>query len=237
MLTKLMWIGAAALALGAWPKAVTAQEELNPEEIRRLVRQISRDMKSAEEIIIRTGAGARETQERVLENLEKLVQNGKKEQESVLEGIDRLIEAAKYQQQQQQQSQGSGQGQDQQGQSRPQSGSRRREGQRSDDLQRTGEDERQQQGQDQQGGHQEPQQGDQPRGAQAGNREGQQQQGGQPPQGELGEGQNPAGYGSWGNLPDKVQEQIRSFDPNQYPQKYRKWLNDYLRRLNDVDRR
>ncbi|MEQ8765982.1 MAG: hypothetical protein RL885_18835 [Planctomycetota bacterium] len=243
MKTKLIALASALLLGGLMAQSASAQEELNPEEIRRLIRQITRDMKSAEEIIIQTGSGAREAQQRVVENIDKLVQQGKDTQGSILEGIDQLIEQAKYQQQQQQQSQqqGGSESESQGGSQQPQRGSRRREGQRNEDLVNTGRDQQQQQGEqqqerDQQGQDQQKDQSGRPDGPQEGQRQNQQQQGGTPPEGETGDPSSQSGAGRWGDLPEKVQERISTYDPNQYPQKYRKWLNDYLRRLNDVDR-
>ena len=43
--------------------------------------------------------------------------------------------------------------------------------------------------------------------------------------------------GRWGILPPKIQQDILNFNIDYFPQKYRKWLEDYYRRINRRARR
>jgi len=38
--------------------------------------------------------------------------------------------------------------------------------------------------------------------------------------------------GRWGVLPPKLQNDILNFNIDKFPQKYRKWLKEYYRRIN-----
>ncbi len=217
----LIGLAGALMLFVSWSSVAAAQEELDPEAMRRLVRQISHDMKVAESTIIRAGAETREAQESAIEKLAELAQVGKEQQGNVIEGIDRLIEASRLQPG----SCSSGQCE------KPGSGFKRpSNGPRRDGLKRTGEERK-------------PNDRKQPLpdltkpgGDQPSDDPSQQQNSDEPPASQDEEKGHRHRPGSWGSLPDKIQERVRTFDPNQYPQKYRRWLDEYLRGLNDVDR-
>ena len=184
-----------------------------------LVRKIREGMKEIDENLL--GATARDVPEKLKDNIryiEELLNDTRGRSQQVIKDLEELIKNVKYQKS------NSGGGQRRQPrQSDPNSQdeeNRPRSEQQSDQL------ERNQANQQQSGQEDKPEDGapdDQP---------GLQKEGDPPPPKNPEEVDRVDLSGRWGVLPPKIQKDILNFNIENFPQKYRKWLEEYYRRIN-----
>jgi succinate dehydrogenase flavin-adding protein (antitoxin of CptAB toxin-antitoxin module) len=197
------------------------------EKARQLVERIRRGMREVDHLLL-SGAKTKATAAEIEENIrrmEELLRETESKAQSVLQGIDELIKMAKYQQSQQQQGGG---GQDQPPKDQQQSQNpERQKTQQPEELQ----PQQQPGSEDQTQNNQKP---DSPRPDHTSPQ--QQQADQQPPRGERGTFERVDTTGRWGILPPKEAEDLQRHNVEDFPQRYRPYMEMYYRRVNRLKR-
>ena len=181
-----------------------------------LVQLIREGMKKIDESLL--GAAARDVPEKLQENIryiEELLKSTRDQSSQVIKNLDELIKSVKYQK-----SGSSGQRpmppqQEQQGENKPRS--EQDDGELKDNPSQQ---------------DQEAEKNRKPEDGSPDNRPGQQRPGDPPPPKDPDEVDHLDLSGRWGVLPPKIQKDILNFNIENFPQKYRKWLEEYYRRIN-----
>ena len=230
-------LAAWAVALAMIPCAVAQDEGGDPvdpmeqqQRTRELLMRIRSRMKEVNELLLQGAGGAQTEQEAVgaADDIKQLLLQAESRSEAVIRGIDELIEMANSQPPQS----GGGGGQpNQPPQNDPNSQDQPRR-QKSDDPQQLQEQPQDSQQQDSQQQQQEQggQHPDQPPSSEQDPRE--QETGNPPPEGETGAFTNEDTAGRWGVLPPKQAEDLQRHNVEEFPQRYRQYMERYLKRVN-----
>lgn len=192
-------------------------QEAQGEDAADLVRRIQESMEKIDENLLgASAAGARENLEESIRNLEKLLEDTRDRSSQVVRDLDTLIRSIKYRQC----SSGGGGKPPPQPDSSEQPENQPRSEQEDEELQKN------KQSQDEADKEEEP---DDSR-----PREGQGQQNAREnPEGPPPEQVDHADLsGRWGVLPPKIQQDILNFNIEAFPEKYRKWLESYYKKIN-----
>jgi len=215
---------AAGLAAGSGAKAV-AQGMMDPEaeKARQLVERIRRGMREIDNLLL-SGADSEVTEEEIEANirrLEELLEEAESKSKMVVESIDELIQLAKYQRQNNPQGGGGDDSPPPPEGSQPQ----RPKSQDPEQLQQqhspSGEDQ-------QQGSEQEEPTSPRPDSQPPDQRDAS----GPPPGGESGQFERVDTTGRWGVLPPKEAEDLQRHNVDDFPQRYRPYMEMYYRRVN-----
>jgi hypothetical protein len=224
-------IGGAAGAFGQDPGPGTGEGEPAPnaidaasaqKEAASLVQRIQEGMKRIDENLMRAGAegaaGARVDLKENIRNLEKLLDETKSQSNQVIQDLDALIRSIKYRKSQSSSSQG---------QPPPPP-----EGEEQEEQKPRVEDQNKDLQQNPQSQDKENQGKDEPESARPEEGRGQQDRSHLPPSPPPEKTEHPDVTGRWGVLPPKLQNEILNFNVDTLPEKYRKWLEEYYKRVN-----
>lgn len=190
-------------------------------EAEELVQRIHEGMKKVDENLMDAKArGVSETIEENIRNIEKLLEDTRKQSDQVISDLDELIKSIKYQQCN---SGGSGSppppdlsNSEKQPENQPRS-EQEDQGLQKHDTPQDKDSEK-----DEKPGEARPE--DSP---------GAKNQGKTPPSGKDSEKADHVDVsGRWGVLPPKIQNDILNFNIESFPEKYRKWLEEYYKRIN-----
>jgi hypothetical protein len=186
-------------------------------EAAKLVERIQEGMKKIDENLMEASAsGVKEDLEENIRNIEKLLNDTQNMSSQVIQSLDQLIKSIKYKKC------GSGSGQ-----SPPQpKGSQEQENKPRDEQQ---DDSMKQNPQSQ---NEEGQEQDRPEDGRPEDDRGNRQAKDDPPPTDPERAEHTDVSGRWGVLPPKVQNDILNFNIEEFPQKYRKWLEEYYKRVN-----
>jgi len=235
----LVWF--AGSGLGGVAPAQTAEPDA--EKARQLILRIRSSMRQIDRLLLE-GAGAAAAEAELAANqkrIDELLQQGEQQSGGVVEAIDELIELGKQQQGQSGQSGGppppgappSG---DPQG--KDQSGRRRSKSQDPQELpQQGGQDDRPEGETPDEESAEQPRPAGQPQDGKADPTKGEQREGGQPPPGATGEFERTDLAGRWGMLPPKEAEELQRRSAEEFPQRYRPWMELYFRRMSRLPAR
>lgn len=196
------------VVLGALAGLAHAQMDPEAEKIRKLVVKIQKQMKEVDQLLLRSDrpAEAASKIDETIKNIQDLLKSTEAKQSEVIKGIEELVRLAKYKKSQQSQSK--------QNQPKP-------DDQKSEEEQRRPKDpepeELQRQQQQETGGEQK--QATQP-----------------PPRGEKGQFQRQSLSDRWGVLPMKEQEDLINAMSSRIPERYRRWIEEYYRRVSRTKR-
>ena len=207
------------------PVAV-AQESQDQAEARELVIRIRQSMREVNKLLLdgsTEGAGTEAA--RVARDIEKLLDEAENKSKSVVDGLEKLMEMAQQQQQQQQQSQSSQSNQDQQQQNQNQNQPQREKSDNPQELvdQQQGNKDQQQQkpdGEKPDGNKPDQSPPDKTKASEA------------PPPGATGSFEREDTSGRWGVLPAKQAEDLQRYEVQEFPLRYRHWMDLYFRRVN-----
>ncbi len=225
--------GARASAQGLGPSEEQKRLEL-VEKIRKDLDEIDRLLLEAERD--KTG-NVREKMAAAAKEIEKLLESAQKSQASVCENIEELVRMTKYQKSSSSNSDGDSQSQSQGKDGKP------RERQKDKDDGKLLPQPQQPEGEKPQGGGDQkpqpkPQSKGDPKDGQPDHSQGEQEKADRnKPPGEKGNFQRDDTTGRWGVLPQKEAELLQSLSQQQFPEKYRKLLNDFYRRANQVEKK
>lgn len=198
-------------------------QQSDQQKAEEILQRIGETLREVEQLMVEmsfeaesTGAG----QTKVVEEIDKLLDEAGRQQQAVLDGIDELIEMARQQQQQQSQQGGSS--------------SQQRQDQQQQQQEQQQQQNPSQQDQAGQPENQEEKNGNQPEDAQngKGDPKNPRRPGDPAPEEHWSQDVN----GRWGALPPKLQELIRQGDPAKFPPQYREMLEEYYKRLSDQDK-
>lgn len=222
--------GVLALLCGAFAPAASAQGmDPDAERARQLIHRIRTSMREIDALLLKGGSVERVDQEltAVQKRLEELLDETDAKSSAVLQQIDELIDLSKAQQSQQQQSQ------DPQGQGGRPPPSGRDDPSKPRDRSDQPEDLAQQPPPGEQ-----PKDGEQPQDGKPDPTEGSQREEGRPPPlGPTGEFERVDLSGRWGMLPQKEAEELQRRSAEEFPQRYRRWMELYFRRVNRLESR
>jgi hypothetical protein len=209
------------LLVAALAGLARAQVDPEAEKIRKLVVKIQKEMKEVDQLLLRADrpSEAASKIDETIKNIQDLLKSTEQKQSDVIKGIEELVRLAKYQQSQQSSSQRDQQkpqkpdGQDEQEQKRPKDPEPQ-------ELQK-------QQGQGQ----------DQPKDQQEQETTPEQKRANRlPPGSEKGQFVRPDLKDRWGVLPSKEQEDLINAMSSRIPERYRRWIEEYYRRVSKSKR-
>ena len=204
------------------PGIAPLPQQSEQQKAEEILQRIGETLREVEQLMVEMSFDAESTgagQSKVVEEIDKLLDEAGRQQQAVLDGIDELIEMARQQQQQQRQQGGSS------------------SQQRQDQQQQQQQQQQQNPSQQDQAGqpeNQEEKNGNQPEDAQdgKGDPKNPRRPGDPAPEEHWSQDVN----GRWGALPPKLQELIRQGDPAKFPPQYREMLEEYYKRLSDQDK-
>jgi hypothetical protein len=230
--------GACALSPPARAQAMDPDQE----RARQLVLRIRKSMREIDSLLLK-GAQPEKIERELAENvkrLEELLLETESKSQSVIQNLDELVKLAKYRKSQS--SGGGGSDQDQQPRERSGRMPQREKSQEPGELSP-------QPGPGQQGEGEQPQdEQPQPQGQEKGDGDpksgrpdrtppDQRDAKRPPPQAPTGEFERPDTAGRWGMLPPKEAEDLQRRDVDEFPQRYRQWMELYFRRVNRLPSR
>jgi hypothetical protein len=188
-------------------------------EAAKLVERIQESMKKIDENLMDASAsGVKENLEENIRNIEKLLNETQNMSSSVIQDLDQLIKSIKYKKC------GSGSGQPPpKPQGSQQQDNKPREEQQDDSLKQNQQPENQ---------NRDGQEQDRPEDGRPQDDRGNQQAKDDPPPTDPERAGHADVSGRWGVLPPKIQNDILNFNIEEFPQKYRKWLEEYYKRVN-----
>jgi hypothetical protein len=234
------------IAAGAFAPSASAQGmDPDQERARQLIVRIRRSMREIDSLLL-SGAKPDKVEKELAANqkrIEDLLKETESKSQSVIQNIDELIKLTKYQQQKDpQQGQGGGDGKDPQGD--PKKNPQREKSQDPQELQKQPKPE----GEQPQDGSQkkpDPKPGEkqEPKPGQKDPKKGDpdktppQQGEGTPPKSATGEFERSNMSGRWGMLPPKEAEDLQRRDAEEFPQRYRRWMELYFQRVNKLPAR
>jgi hypothetical protein len=206
------------------------------ERARQLVVRIRRSMREIDSLLL-SGAQPERVEKELVANqkrVEELLRETESKSQSVIQNIDELIKLTKYQEQKDPQSGGGG-GQQDDPQSDPNKQPQRGKSQDPDELQKQPKSE----GEQPQDSQKQPQPGkSDPKHGNPDKTPPQNSQANQPPpKGATGEFERPDTTGRWGMLPPKEAEDLQRRDAEEFPQRYRRWMELYFQRVNKLPAR
>lgn len=203
-----------------------AQQGMVPNEqsggAEELVRQIKEGMQKIDDNLLNAQTeGVGESLEENIRNIEKLLNDTRQQSNQVIQNLDELIKSIKYQQC------GSGGGSDQppppQQQNNEKQDNKPRSEQEDQELQKHNDDSK----------SNEPQDDGKPEDGNPDDAPGSKSKSDTPPPDSGSENADlPDVSGRWGVLPPKLQNDILNFNIESFPEKYRKWLEEYYKRIN-----
>jgi hypothetical protein len=228
---------AAVVAAGALaPRAAAQGMDPDQERARQLVVRIRRSMREIDSLLL-TGSQPEKVEKELAANqkrIEELLKETESKSQSVIQNIDELIKLTKYQQQKDKQPSGGG-GSDEDSQGGPQKQPQRNKSEDPQELQK-----------------QQKPEGEQPQDAQKKPEPGKEEpkHGGPdkkppenspanqpPPKSPTGEFERADTAGRWGMLPPKEAEDLQRRDAEEFPQRYRRWMELYFQRVNKLPAR
>lgn len=222
MLRTILAVAAAACLVGG----VTAQDGGTPPkpgadkrpDPKEMLREIAREMAAVEKMLLEARSDGGKGAQRVVEKIEKLLDDAKKGEAQVIQRIDKLLEEIKRREkeQQRQQQQQANQGSDKNKRKRPKPDTQR-DPQRDDDRFRN------QKKDDREQNQRDP---NDPKNQTAKNR----------PKDKTDRADNPDKAGAWGRLPDRLFKLLTSREQTVFPPEFRNYLERYFRRLNENSR-
>ncbi len=240
----------AALVGSAWVggSGAACAQESDPaaDNARQLILRIRSSMRQIDRLLLE-GADAASADAELAANqrrIDELLDQSEQKSGGVVQDIDQLIQLGKQQQGQSGQSGQSGgppppgssppgdpQGQDQ-------AGRKRQKSQDPGELPQQGEQGDRPQGEprDQKSAEESRRDG-QPQGGETDPSKGEQREGGKPPPGATGEFERTDLSGRWGMLPPKEAEQLQRRSADEFPQRYRPWMELYFRRMSRLPAR
>jgi len=193
------------------------------ERIKKQLAQIDEMLLAADKT---SPEAVRELSEKTQKALDELLKDVQTQQSAVCNDIEELVRLAKKSQS------GSGQGDPQegeeQGDQQPQGSPQERE--RDADVDELKKQE--QAGKEESQPKPEGSEGEEPKDGRPDRQKGKQRPGEKPPA-ELGEFEREDVNGRWGVLPSKMAEQFMSLSPDQFPEQYRKLIEQYYRKANE----
>jgi outer membrane biosynthesis protein TonB len=215
---KLILLGC-LLALWVFSSEARGQIDPDAEKIRKLVVKIQKEMKEIDQLLLRADQPAEASKkiDETIKNIEDLLRAAEKRQSSVVKEIEELVRLAKYQKSQQTSS--------------PQSNSSRKPEQQQ-------EEEQQKRSKEQKPGElqkQEQRQQDEPTKPERSEDASESQQKPArrpPPAGEKEQFQRQDVSDRWGILPPKEAEDLINALSGRIPERYRRWIEEYYRRVN-----
>jgi len=185
-----------------------AQADEDAKRLAELAKKIQEQMKAIDEKLLEAGSGR--TVKAAGNEVDRILDDIRRMHEKVIRDIEELIRNVKYAPPSASSSQG--------GQQKPQEKNQpRREEPRAGDLQKNPTKPEDMEGQPKDGGRSR----DDPNQEEARTR---------PPSADSEKARHTDASGRWGLLPPKVQEEILNSNVEDFPQKYRKWLEEYYRR-------
>lgn len=233
----------AALACGAAGEARAQAMDPEAERARQLVLRIRRSMKEIDALLL-GGAAPEKIESELAANqkrLQQLLDDAESKSGAVMQQLDELIEMSKSEESKQQSPSGGESG----GEPPPKGGQGQQgkspERERSQDPQ-----ELQPQPQDQPGGQKpepkgqeekQPRDGDPKNGSPDPSKGEQRDAKSDPPLGATGEFERTDLSGRWGMLPDKEAELLQRRSVEEFPQRYRVWMEQYFRRVSRLPAR
>ncbi len=214
---------AAILAFVVAPQTGAAQDDKTPPkpaEAKRpdpaeMLREIAREMASVEKMLLEARSDRGKGAQRVVEKIEKLLNDAKKSEAQVIQRIDTLLEEIKRREKerQQQQQQQANQGSNKNKQKRPKPDQQRDKNRDEDRFRNQNRDEK-------------PRDKNDP----------QNQKGQKPPKDPTDRADHPDKAGAWGRLPDRLFKLLTSREQTVFPPEFRNYLERYFRRLNENSR-
>lgn len=200
-----------------WAQEPEQQQQVQGEDAAELVRRIQESMEKIDENLLGASAsGARENLEESISNLEKLLEDTQDRSSQVVRDLDTLIRSIKYQQC----SSGGGGKPPPQPDSSEQPENQPRSEQEDEGLQKNKQSQ-EEADKEEQPDDSRPQEG-------RGQQDARENPEGPPPE----QVDHPDLSGRWGVLPPKIQQDILNFNIEAFPEKYRKWLESYYKRIN-----
>jgi hypothetical protein len=233
---------AVLIAAGAFAPPASAQGmDPDQERARQLIVRIRRSMREIDSLLL-SGAQPDKVEKELAANqkrIEELLKETESKSQAVIQNIDELIKLTKYQEQKDpQQGKGGGSGDDPQNdpQKQPQRG-------KSDDPQELQKQPKPEGEQPQDGSGKKPEpkpekkpgDGDPKHGGPDKSKPEQSQ--GTPPKSATGEFERASAAGRWGMLPPKEAEDLQRRDAEEFPQRYRRWMELYFQRVNKLPAR
>ena len=232
----------ALAAAGAFAPCAPAQGmDPDQERARQLIVRIRRSMREVDTLLL-SGAQPDKVEKELAANqkrIEELLKETESKSQSVIQGIEELIKLAKSRQQSG--GGGGGEGKPKPGEGDPQDGDapQREKSQDPQELQKQPDSGKP----EQEGGNPEDKDGNQdPKNRDGDPKGGKPDQGRPdqvdadrpPPKGATGEFERKDTKGRWGMLPPKVAEDLQRCDADEFPQRYRRWMELYFRRVNKL---
>jgi hypothetical protein len=226
-------VGVAVLvATGAFaPRACGQGMDPDQERARQLIVRIRRSMREIDTLLL-TGAQPERLEKELEANqkrIEELLKETESKSQAVIQNIDELIKLTKYQEQKDPQ-QGSG-GSGEKPQSDPQNQPQRDKSQDPQELQKQPKPEGEQ---PQDGSEKKPEQDkSEPKDGKASRKPPESSPADRPPpKSATGEFERADTVGRWGMLPPKEAEDLQRRDAEEFPQRYRRWMELYFQRVN-----
>ena len=194
------------------PPKPAAEKRPDPAE---MLREIAREMASVEKMLLEARTDRGRGAQRIVEKIEKLLDNAKKSEGQVINRIDKLLEEIKRREkeQQRQQQQQANQGSSKNKQKRPKP-DQQHDPQRDEDRFRN------------QNRDDKPRDKNDPKN----------QKGSKPPKDSTKRTDHPDKAGAWGRLPDRLFKLLTSREQTVFPPEFRNYLERYFRRLNENSR-
>ena len=232
----------ALAAAGAFAPCAPAQGmDPDQERARQLIVRIRRSMREVDTLLL-SGAQPDKVEKELAANqkrIEELLKETESKSQSVIQGIEELIKLAKSRQQSG--GGGGGEGKPKPGEGDPQDGDapQREKSQDPQELQKQpdgGKPQPEGGKPEDKDGKQDPQNrdGDPKGGKPDKGRPDQVDADRPPPKGATGEFERKDTKGRWGMLPPKVAEDLQRRDADEFPQRYRRWMELYFRRVNKL---
>lgn len=220
-MNRSMVLGWATLLLVGGSAVAQIRSDPEAEKIQQLVGKIQKEMREIDQLLLRADQPqeAAKKIDETIKNIQDLLKAADSRQSSVVKNLDALVKLAKYQKSQQQSAsrppeQGKPKGEEEQQQQRPKD-------KQPDDLQK----------------QPEQQQQEQPKGGKDDSAEAQQKPANQPPPtGDKSQYKRSDLSDRWGVLPPKDQEDLINALNGRWPERYRRWIDEYFRRVNRTKR-
>ncbi len=208
--------------MAAAPTADAQATDPEAAKLQAVMQRIRRNMREVNELLLNGTAGERtsELAQETAEKIEELLFEAQSKSESVVGGIEELIQMAKAPQSCQ-----SGSPQEQSQEPQPQNQPKREKSEEPQDLAKQDNPEQQPK----------PHESEQPKSPRPDNSPASQDPAKQPPpRGETGEFEQTDLSGRWGVLPPKDAEDLQRHDIDDFPARYRHWMELYYRRVNQT---
>lgn len=191
------------------------------EKIQKLVQSIQKQMRDIDQLLLRSDnpQEAAKKIDATIKSIQDLLKAADTRQSAVVKDLEELVRLAKYQK-----SQSSSQPPppDKNQKNQQSEGEQRPKDQQPDELQKQ---------------PQQPKEQDQPQGGKEDSTQAQQKPAQRtPPQGEKGQFQRTDVSERWGVLPAKEQEDLINALTGKLPERYRRWIDEYYRRMNKAKR-